>query len=151
MCQWNFSGESWNLTSGELLATITLNSPNANGQASATTPDGNRLALVIGDQIEVFETRIGHCLTHFISPMYPGSLDFSADGQLLVISGDNYNGDTIGHRHRSPRADVGRPYTQGRLNQVLSGSKNSRHYELGQQRVPVGCCDGQATGSSYRP
>jgi WD40 repeat protein len=79
----------WNITSGDLLSTTALNSANAPWQLSATTPDGNRLALAVGNIIEVYETRSGGCLAHFNTPMDVASLEFSSDGQLLAIGGSN--------------------------------------------------------------
>jgi len=86
----------WNLTSGEPLSTTTLNSTNANVVASAITPDGNRLALSTGRRIEVFDTRTGHFLDDFNSPMSARCLGFSADGRLLAISGNNNGGSNAG-------------------------------------------------------
>jgi WD40 repeat protein/serine/threonine protein kinase len=79
----------WNITSGDLLSTTALNSTNTQRHLSATTPDGNRLALATGNIIEVFETGSGRCLAHFKSPVGAASLEFSSDGLLLAIGGFN--------------------------------------------------------------
>ena len=78
----------WNVASGAMLSTTTLNSTNAEWGRSATTADGGCLALATGNLIEVYETRTGRCLAHFKSPMHAVSLGFSPDGQLLTIGGD---------------------------------------------------------------
>jgi WD40 repeat protein len=83
----------WNVNSGELLSTTALNCTSSNWNASATTLDGNRLALATlradDNLIELFETRTGRCLDHFKSPMGADNLEFSSDGQLLAFCGDN--------------------------------------------------------------
>jgi WD40 repeat protein len=79
--------QRWNFTSGALVSTTALNSANAPWQVSATTPDGDRLALTTGDLVEVYETRAGRCRASFKSPSSIASLEFSSDGQLLAIGG----------------------------------------------------------------
>ena len=79
----------WNITSGDLLSTTALNSTNGSWRLSATTPDGNRLALATGDIIEAYETGSGRCLARFQSPVGVASLEFSSDGRLLAIGGFN--------------------------------------------------------------
>src|SRR5207245_1328461 len=79
----------WKITTGAMLSTTMLNSTNAEWSLAATTPAGDRLALATHDLIEVYETRTGRCLAHFKSPTRVASLEFSSDGQLLAIGGDN--------------------------------------------------------------
>jgi eukaryotic-like serine/threonine-protein kinase len=100
----------WNTTSGDLLSTTALDSTNAQWRLSATTPDGNRLALAAGDIIEVYETSSGHCLARFKSPVGAASLEFSSDGQLLAIGG--YNSGVIWN------------ISEGRIARKLTGHKD---------------------------
>jgi WD40 repeat protein len=79
----------WNITSGALLSTTALNSPDSQWHLSAATLDGNRLALARGNVIEVYETGSGGRLAHFESPVGAASLEFSPDGHLLAIGGFN--------------------------------------------------------------
>jgi WD40 repeat protein len=79
----------WNLTSGEPVSTTALQGTNADWQFAAASPDGSRLALATGNLVDLFDTRTGHCVDQFQSPVYLSCLEFSPDGRCLAIGGDN--------------------------------------------------------------
>lgn len=79
----------WNVASGAKLTTTPLDSAKEAWGFSAATAEGDRLALATQGLIEVHETRTGHRLASFKSPIPVVSLEISPDGKLLVIGGRN--------------------------------------------------------------